>query len=77
MEKVISEWRIVETDDGFRIEIKGDKQAMQHWIEHIKMHGPMRMGRHMGFGPWGFRGRHGPWSCWGEEGDEPAKEKQD
>ena len=47
-EKVIHEVRIVETDDGFRIEIKGDKERL----------------RAMGFGqggfPFGFGGGHGP-----------------
>jgi hypothetical protein len=28
MEKVINEFRVIETDDGFRIEIKGDKEAI-------------------------------------------------
>jgi len=42
MEKVIQELRVVETDDGFRIEIKGDKEALRSWLT--------------GFGPWG-RGR--------------------
>ena len=39
-EKTIHEMRIIETDDGFRIEIKGDK-------EEIKK---------MGFGPFGQKG---------------------
>jgi hypothetical protein len=49
-EKVISEIRFVETDDGFRIEFKGDKER---W-------------RQMGFDPgqwqWGHKRRqgHGP-----------------
>ena len=46
-EKVIHELRVVETDDGFRIEIKGDKERL----------------RAMGFGqgafPFGDRGGHG------------------
>jgi hypothetical protein len=29
VENVISEFRIVETDDGYRIEIKGDKEAIK------------------------------------------------
>jgi hypothetical protein len=27
MEKVVNEFKVVETDDGFRIEIKGDEYA--------------------------------------------------
>lgn len=42
-DKVIHEFKIIETEDGFRIEIKGDKERI----------------RQMGFGPFGrFRGRH-------------------
>ena len=79
MEKVIKELRIIETDDGFRIEIKGDKDAMRQWVGHFKSCGPTHFGWHspmrgmhhgMPFGPWaaGFR-RHGFWSCC-EEGEE-------
>ena len=50
-EKVINEFRIIETDDGYRIEIKGDK-------EHLKkfMHGFGRRGwgHHHARGPMGF-----------------------
>jgi hypothetical protein len=41
-EKTIHEIRFIETDDGFRIEIKGDKKRM----------------REMGFGPGIQFGRH-------------------
>jgi hypothetical protein len=42
-DKVIHEFKIIETEDGFRIEIKGDKERI----------------RRMGFGPFGrFRGGH-------------------
>ena len=64
-EKVIAEIRFIETDDGFRIETKGDKKhirkmglwpGMRHWRRARKawMHG-------YGHGP-GFRP---PW-MWGE-----------
>lgn len=29
MEKVINEFRLIETDDGYRIEIKGDKERLK------------------------------------------------
>jgi len=76
MEKVISEWRIVETDDGFRIEVKGDKKAMHEWFELLKRCGPLRRRRHMAFGPWGagFWG-HGFWGCGPEEEGEFEEEK--
>ena len=88
MEKVIKELRIIETDDGFRIEIKGDKEAMGRWKEHFRSCGPMNFGWHgrkrgmhhnhgMPFGPWaaGFR-RHGfPTCCEGTEESETAEEE--
>ncbi|MBM4429965.1 MAG: hypothetical protein FJ026_06385 [Chloroflexi bacterium] len=87
MEKVIQEWRIVETDDGYRIELKGDKEAMRHWVEHLRA---FRLGRRYprhGF-PWGRRppfgwrqafwhGFCGPedWEGDEAEGEEPKEEK--
>lgn len=71
MEKVLQEFRIIETDDGFRIEIKGDKEQLREWVMSLD---PRRW---MGRGPeWGFpfgppppfmRGRwrkHGPFGAW-------------
>jgi len=54
MEKIINEFRVIETEDGFRIEIKGDKEKMKKF-----MHGFRRYGRWHGFhtryrGPFGF-----------------------
>ena len=77
MEKVIREWRIIETDDGFRIEIKGDKKAIRRCVERFRSHGPGRRFHHRPhFGP-----RHaGFWShgfgCCDQEMDaeEPAEE---
>lgn len=62
MEKVIQEFKVVETDDGFRIEIKGDKEKMREFVMGMD---PRRWGE-SGFGPWGgSRRRHrrvrGPW----------------
>jgi hypothetical protein len=75
MEKIISEWRIIETDDGFRIEIKGDKEAMRSWLKHRRHHGPMQWARGMRFGPWGAGfGAHGP--CCGPEDEEPEEEQK-
>ncbi len=86
-EKVIHEVRVVETEDGFRIEIKGDKERLREMFSGKGMfsgfgfggpfrHGPFGHGpfRH---GPFG-RGRHGfPFGShhgpwWSEE-----KEKRD
>ena len=92
MEKIISEWRIVETDDGFRIEIKGDKEALRGWLKHRCHHGPMhghpfgpKHGhRGMRFAMWGPGfGGHGPWGpdfegpCCGSEDDESEEEEHE
>lgn len=57
-EKVIHEVRIIEMDDGFRIEIRGDKEQIKEYLGRM---------RGMGFGPWMHHGpgghgpfRHGP-----------------
>ena len=83
MENVISEFRVIETDDGFRIEIKGDKEKLRPFF--TGGFGPGRWGhRHGRRGPWGggpgFRPGFmrwmmmgGPW--WGEWGEEPEEEE--
>lgn len=80
-EKVIGEIRFVETDDGFRIEVKGNKERLG------EMHGPMGFGFGKRFwrGMWGpgprgrGKGGHwshgcgpgfGPWGGWSWEEDE-------
>jgi hypothetical protein len=81
-EKVLHEVRVVETDDGFRIEIKGDKERMKEIRDHF-MEG--RCGHGMGFGPGRHFRRHmmrhaarwgawGPWGWWDDEDEdeEPA-----
>jgi hypothetical protein len=30
-EKLIHEYKLIETDDGYRIEIKGDKEKIKKW----------------------------------------------
>ncbi len=83
MEKVIQEFRVIETDDGYRIEIKGDKEKMKafmqgfggkkHWRRHRRRGGPF------GFGPMAWmRAMHygGPWDFEPEgEEDEESKEE--
>jgi hypothetical protein len=75
MEKVIREWRIIETDDGFRIEIKGDKEALRHWAQCFQSRGPRHGTHHWPpFGPWRARfWHHGPWCCTEDE-EEPEEE---
>lgn len=78
-EKVIHEVRFVETDDGFRIEVKGDKERLR------KMGFGHGFGPGMGFGPrFGHRFRHGrrghwgrgfsPWGWWWDDEPEPGDE---
>jgi len=83
-EKVLHEVRFIETDDGFRIEVKGDKELIK------KMgFGPGMMGfgpRHHFGGQWRRHrphGRHrkfifghgaGPWSWWDQWEDEPEED---
>ena len=84
-EKVISEIRFVETDDGFRIEFKGDKERWREmgfdpsswrWGRGRRRghghHRHHRHGRHWhGCGP-GFEA----WSWWGHWGEEPEEPEE-
>lgn len=76
-EKVINEFKVIETDDGFRIEIKGDKEAIRQMLRGF---GPSFFGGgaphghhfHEGFGPrfWnGFAEWCRPW----EDSEEKKK----
>jgi hypothetical protein len=75
MEKIVNELRVIETDDGFRIEIKGDKEKIRAFMAGA---GKQRRWPHWGagprgpfpFGPWMSRGAwcHGPWDFEAEEG---------
>jgi hypothetical protein len=52
MEKVIQEFKVIETEDGFRIEVKGDKERMRRFIEGMD---PRNWGHQEPHGapPWG------------------------
>lgn len=82
-EKVLQEFRIIETEDGFRIEIKGDKEALRDWVMGLDPRGMGAPGVRPGFGPgmppfgpWMRRGRSrfgrrfGPPWMWDEDDDE-------
>jgi hypothetical protein len=88
MEKVIQEFRVIETDDGFRIEIKGDKEQLREFVMSLD---PRRWTHHGGpewkgpFGgggprPWKMRFKRGGWGPfafgWGwdeeDEGEDEA-----
>ena len=82
MENVISEFKIVETEDGFRIEIKGDKDKIRTIMGDFDAHTGRRWWRRPG--PWAAHGFHpmmwwktascwGPWD-YGVEADEEIKE---
>ena len=86
MEKVINEFKVIETDDGFRIEIKGDKEAIREMLGGFGPHFFRGRGRRnrpfgpqFGFGPhfWThFVGRYGPWE-WEEEETEQEDTPKD
>jgi hypothetical protein len=78
MDNVISEFKVIETDDGFRIEIKGDKEKIKSFIGNFE-HSKSRHWHHrpgFGWGPWGFNPMM--WAsmahCW--EPDEEETEKK-
>ena len=54
-EKVIYEVRLIETEDGLRIEMKGDKERMREFVHRKRM-------RHFG-----HREEWREWSRWGRE----------
>jgi hypothetical protein len=80
-ERVIHEVRFIETDDGFRIEVKGDKERMREMGFGPGMmglgHGMMGHGRHhrhrhggRGHGPQFARPFGWWWGPWWDEEDE-------
>ena len=69
MEKVISEFKVIETEDGFRIEIKGNKEAIRRMLSGFGLGDSFRAGTPFGrsfhFGP-GFWSGFGSWcGSWG------------
>ena len=73
-EKLIHEVRIVETDDGFRIEIKGDKERLKE-MGFGKGMFPFGMGRRGPFGHHGPRGFGFGRRPWWTEGDSSTTEQ--
>ena len=80
MEKLINEFRVIETDDGFRIEIKGDKEHLKRFIEHgpFGKKGPFgrRWHRRAHFGPMFFGHGFGAGVCCGPWDEEAADEEE-
>jgi hypothetical protein len=73
MEEVLHEMRVVETDDGYRIEIKGDKERIKKFLKErgrgFRCAPPFMAMRGMR-----RRLRHAPPWAWGyEEDDEPEE----
>jgi hypothetical protein len=76
MDRIINEFRVIETDDGFRIEIKGDKERIKSFMggfgRHRRWHGPFGFG----FAPWLWMKAASCWGSWdigSEEGEEAGK----
>ena len=76
MEKVISEFKIIETEDGFRIEIKGDKEAIRRMLSGFdfcdSFKGRTPFGRSFRFGP-GFWSGFGSWCGSWEKTEEKGR----
>ena len=83
MEKVISEVKMIETDDGYRIEVKGDKEQIKAMMKGFSRRGRRghrgisRMGGACGHGGFGMHTAmmemasvHGPWDF--EDDEEEA-----
>jgi len=83
-EKLIHEYKLIETEDGYRIEIKGDKEQIKRWMEGGGRHRG-RGWRSRGYGPFGFpgmmfmKGHHGPedFTIEIEEEDEEQETSED
>lgn len=69
-DKVIHEVKFIETDDGYRVEIKGDKEQLKKMFEKGRGFGPMGFFAHKmrhaswGHGPWGHKRGFGPPWAW-------------
>lgn len=81
-EKTLTEIRIIESDEGYRVEVKGDKAKLKKMFHMCK---GFRRGRPSGRGRSRFWGRghaYGPppwaweWEELAEEEDSPAEEKE-
>jgi hypothetical protein len=85
MDKILQEFRIIETDDGFRIEIKGDKEQLREFVMNLD---PRRWTEHRGpewghfpFGPrfkMKFR-RGGPFGfawAWDDDDDDDDEKRE-
>ncbi|MBI1257786.1 MAG: hypothetical protein GC204_09980 [Chloroflexi bacterium] len=74
-EKVLHEIKIIETEDGFRIEMTGDKEQLRKLLFEHGSPFSVPFGRGRGFGRRGFGGRgfaeHGPF---GQHNDHEAHE---
>lgn len=81
MENVITEFRVIETEDGFRVEIKGDKEKIKTFMGDFCGHkGRRGRGRRYGWGPWahGFNPMMwmkmaSCWESWDYEGESEAE----
>ncbi len=70
MEKIIDDIKIVETEDGFRVEIKGDKEAIRRMLQSCGAGFPFGRGSCFDFAP-GFWSTMGEWcGCCQEAGGE-------
>ena len=71
MEKLIDELKIIETDDGFRIEIKGDKEAIRKMLVGFEAGFPHDF--HFSFDPGFWNNCMGWCGFWQGAGDQNKK----
>lgn len=83
MENLISEFKVIETDDGFRIEIKGDKEKIKSFMKDFRGHRNRRWrgwhrphwGPPFGFHPWMWMKMADCWGPWDYEVEEEPEEE--
>ena len=74
-DQVLYEIRYIETDDGYRVEIKGDKEKLKEMGFMHKGFGPgKRFGRDLKFRGRGHGHGYGP-PPWTREREEPTEEE--
>ena len=77
MENIITEFKVIETDDGFRIEIKGDKEQIKAFMGGFsgrkgwqRGHRRGHWGPAMGFHPMMWMNMAQAWGPWDFDEDE-------
>lgn len=70
MEKIINEIKVIETEDGYRIEIKGNKEAIRRMLSGFGAFNYQGKSQGFNFGFW-----PGCWGGWWNPWEEPKEKK--